>query len=129
MSKVRLYEIVRFAVVGFASFLVDYGTLYFCTEKCGIYYLYSSAIAFTLSVIFNYWLCVRFVFRNTGKQTLKQAFFFVGSSIMGLFLNQLCMWFFVDIIAFYYMLAKVFSTALVMLWNYIMKRKAINYTS
>lgn len=125
MTKERFYEIIRFAIVGGASFLVDYGLLFACTEFIGLYYLYSSAISFTVSVIFNYWLCVVYVFDGAKKQNAKQATIFIGSSVVGLGLNQVCMWAFVDGLGMYYMLAKIFATAIVMVWNYIMKRKAV----
>jgi len=125
MNKERLQEIFRFCLVGSASFLVDYGLLYACTEWLHLYYLYSSAISFTVSVIFNYWLCVCYVFTGARQQTTKQAVLFIGSSIIGLGLNQLCMWGFVDLLGMYYMLAKIFATGIVMVWNYVMKRKAV----
>lgn len=125
MNKERFQEIFRFCLVGGASFLVDYGLLYLCTEWMKIYYLYSSEISFSVSVIFNYWLCVVYVFKGVGKQNRKQATLFIGSSIIGLGLNQICMWLFVSVIGLYYMLAKIVATALVTLWNYIMKRKAV----
>lgn len=118
-------EILRFCVVGGLSFLVDYGLLFVCTEWLNIYYLYSSAISFTVSVIFNYWLCVIYVFHGARHQTKRQATIFIGSSIVGLVLNQICMCFFVSIIGIYYMLAKIFATAIVTVWNYVMKRKAV----
>lgn len=125
MNKERLQEIFRFCLVGGASFLVDYGLLFACTEWLHLYYLYSSAISFTVSVIFNYWLCVCYVFAGARQQTTKQAALFIGSSIIGLGLNQLCMWGFVDQLGMYYMLAKIFATGIVMAWNYVMKRKAV----
>lgn len=125
MSKDRLWEITRFCIVGGASFLVDYGLLYICTEFLEIYYLYSSAVSFTVSVIFNYWLCVNYVFEGAKNQTKKQAILFIGSSIAGLGLNQLCMWLFVELVGIYYMLAKIFATVIVTIWNYVMKRRAV----
>ncbi|WP_366941057.1 GtrA family protein [uncultured Megasphaera sp.] len=125
MSKDRLWEIVRFCIVGGASFLVDYGLLYVCTEFLKIYYLYSSALSFTVSVIFNYWLCIIYVFEDVKKQNKKQATLFIGSSIVGLGLNQICMYFLVSIIGIYYMLAKILATIIVTVWNYVMKRKAV----
>lgn len=125
MSKDRLWEIVRFCIVGGASFLVDYGLLYVCTEFLEIYYLYSSALSFTVSVIFNYWLCIIYVFKDVKKKNKKQATLFIGSSIVGLGLNQICMYFLVSIIGIYYMLAKILATIIVTVWNYIMKRKAV----
>lgn len=125
MNKDQFKEIIRFCIVGGLSFLVDYGLLYICTEYIGLYYLWSSAVSFTVSVIFNYWLCVVYVFKDAKKQNRKQATLFIGSSIVGLGLNQFCMWLFVELAGMYYMLAKIFATAIVTIWNYVMKRKAV----
>lgn len=125
MQDNRLFEIIRFAIVGGASFVVDYALLYICTEWLGIHYLYSAAISFSVSVIVNYWLCVIFVFTGAGKQTGRQAALFIGSSIVGLGINQVCMWLFVEKFGLHYMLAKIGATFIVMFWNYVMKRKAV----
>ena len=120
-----MLEIVRFCFVGGVSFLMDYSLLFVLTEFAGIYYLYSSAISFSITVVFNYWLCVIYVFKGAKKQTTRQAIIFFGSGVVGLGLNQLCMWFFVDVTNFHYMLAKIFATAIVTIWNYVTKRKAV----
>jgi len=121
----KFKEFVRFCIVGGLSLLVDMGILFALTDFFGVHYLYSAGISFTVSVIFNYWLCVIYVFKGAKKQTPKQATIFIGSSIIGLGLNQLCMWFFVEIIFLHYMIAKLGATVIVTLWNYVMKRKAI----
>ena len=125
MTRQRLYEIMRFCLVGGASFLVDYGLLYICTEWLGIYYFYSAGISFCVSVLFNYWLCITYVFVEAGRQTKSQAVLFIGASLVGLGINQVCMWYFVEIVGIYYMLAKIFATAIVTVWNYIMKRRVV----
>lgn len=125
MSKERWQEILRFGVVGGLSFLIDYGLLYVFTEYIGIYYLYSSGLSFVVALIFNYWLCVKFVFKGAGHQTPKQMTMFVVTGFIGLLLNQVCMWFFVDFFTLHYMLAKIIATAIVTVWNYVTKRKAV----
>lgn len=120
----RLLEIIRFCIVGGLSFLLDYGLLYAFVEYFDMHYLWASGLSFTISVLFNYYLCVVFVFHAKGR-TKKDKMLFFGSSIAGLFLNQLCMWLFVDIFQIYYMLSKIFATAIVTFWNYVMKRKAL----
>ncbi len=125
MSRARFLEIVRFCFVGGLSLLVDCAILFALTDFAGVHYLYSAAVSFTASVIFNYWLCVKYVFRNARRQTPRQAAIFIGSSVAGLGLNQLCMWFFVEMAGWHYMLAKLGATVIVTLWNYVMKRKAI----
>ena len=125
MTHERLLEVLRFCLVGGVSFLLDYALLFALTDWAGIYYLYSSAISFSVSVVFNYWLCVIYVFKDVGKQTKRQAMIFLVTSAMGLVLNQICMWFFVAIAGLHYMLAKIFATAIVTVWNYFTKRKAV----
>ena len=111
--------------MGGVSFLMDYSLLFALTEFAGVYYLYSSAISFSVTVVFNYWLCVVYVFKGAAKQTPRRALIFFVTGVIGLGLNQLCMWFFVAVAGFHYMLAKIFATAIVTLWNYFTKRKAV----
>lgn len=125
MTHERFLEIARFCVVGGLSFLVDFGLMVALTEIFGVNYFYSAGVSFTASVIFNYWLCVRYVFKAARRQTPRQATIFIGSSVIGLGLNQFFMWFFVEIISIHYTAAKICATALVTIWNYVMKRKAI----
>ena len=46
-------QLMKFGVVGFIAFLIDYGLLAFCTEILHINYLVSATIGFTVSVVFN----------------------------------------------------------------------------
>ncbi|WP_368501533.1 GtrA family protein [Phascolarctobacterium sp.] len=119
------FEVIRFGLVGCLSFVVDYGLLYFYTEFLGVRYLYSAAISFSISLLLNYWLCVRYVFQKAVESTAKRQLLFIVSSIAGLGLNQFCMYVLVEICLLYYMKAKIISTVVVMFWNYIMKRKAV----
>ena len=126
MTRERMLEIIRCCFVGGESFLMDYSILFALTEFAGVYYLYSSAISFSITVVFNYWLCVIYVFKDARKQTTRRAIIFFGTGVVGLGLNQLCMWFFVDVAGLYYMIAKIFATAIVTIWNYLTKRKAVS---
>lgn len=125
MTRERMLEIIRFCFVGGVSFLMDYAILFALTEFAGVYYLYSSAISFIITVIFNYWLCIVYVFKDVRKQSTRRAIIFFGTGVVGLGLNQLCMWFFVAIADLHYMLAKIFATIIVTIWNYLTKRKVV----
>ena len=120
-STERFWEVFRFLVVGGSCFLLEYFLLFALTEFVGFDPLISAPIAFTVSLIVNYILCVYVVF-HAENQPGRQMFFFILTSIMGLGINQLVMWFFIDIIGIWYMFAKVIASAIVMIWNYFTKR-------
>ena len=115
-------QILKFGVVGVIAFLIDYGLLYILTEYANIYYLISSIISFTVSLIFNYILSIKWVFDVTKKQTYKEVFVFVVLSVIGLGINQLVMYLGSDIMHIYYMLTKLVATAIVMVWNFITRK-------
>ena len=119
-----LKEFIKFCVVGFITFLLDYGLLFLLTKKLQINYLLSTALAFTIAVIVNYILCLFFVFTKS-KNGRKQFLLFIYASLGGLLLNQLSMWFLVEKLSIYYMFAKIISTIIVTFWNYLTKKRAL----
>lgn len=121
--KKLIKQLFRFGIVGVIAFAIDYGLLYILTEKCGIYYLVSSLISFGVSVIFNYIASVIWVFDvDKEKSKVKNFIYFIGLSVVGLAINELIMWFGVDKIHIYYMLVKLFATAIVMIFNFITRK-------
>ena len=118
-------EFVRFVIAGSGCFLLELVILYALTDLLGMYYLFSAGIAFVLSVIVNYILCVSWVFQGSKKRSLMAKIIFVGSSLAGLLINQVSMWFLVEIIGLYYLMAKILATGIVTVCNYVMKRLAL----
>lgn len=125
-SMDRFWEVFRFLAVGGSCFLLEYFLLYTLTEYGGLDPLLSAPIAFTISLIVNYILCVYVVF-HVKHQGKRQMILFIVTSIMGLALNQLVMWFCIDILSIWYMFSKVVASGIVMIWNYFTKRYILNH--
>lgn len=116
-------QFMKFGIVGAISFVIDYSLLFLLTEFGGIDYLISGAISFTVSVIFNYAASMKFVFQGVeGMSKKKEFIIFVVLSVLGLGLNQLIMWIGVDKIGIYYMITKIFATAIVMVYNFVTRK-------
>jgi len=115
-------QIFKFLIVGGIAFLIDYALLYILTEYCNIYYLVSSVISFTLSLIFNYIASIKFVFETDKKDSQKHFIIFIIGSIIGLGINQLVMYVMVELMNVYYMLVKIVATGIVMVWNFITRK-------
>ena len=121
--KKLMEQIMRFGIVGVIAFVIDYAVLLLLTEVGGIHYLISSAVAFLVSVIFNYILSITFVF-ETDKSKSKGAQFslFAVMSAGGLGINQLMMWLVSDVMFVPYQLAKFLATAVVMVYNFVTRK-------
>ncbi len=123
-NKNLLLQILKFGVVGGLAFLIDFGLLFVLTEFVHIHYFLSACISFSVSVIFNYIASIVWVFDVDKSKDKKSVFaIFIILSIAGLLINQLCMWLGVDIIHLHYMLVKIFATGIVMVFNFITRKK------
>ena len=119
-------QMIKFGFVGFLCFFIDYGIMVLLTEVAGIVYLVSSACSFTVSVIVNYILSVTFVFEtDKEKSRIKEFIVFVFLSIIGLGINQLCMWVGVELLHISYLIVKIGATAVVMVYNFISRKLII----
>lgn len=120
--KKLFYQIIKFGLVGFLCFFIDYGMLLFLTEIIGIHYLVSSGISFTISVVVNYLLSLKFVFDTEKKNRTKEFVLFIVLSVIGLLINQILMWFLVEMLRLFYMISKIVATAIVMVYNFITRK-------
>ena len=121
---------MKFGVVGFLCFFIDYGIMVALVELAGLQELWASACSFTVSVVVNYILSITVVF-DTDKNAnqAKQFVVFVILSLIGLGLNQLIMWGGVAWLKQYmdraYMIVKIFATGVVMVYNFISRKMFI----
>ena len=121
--KKLILQMVKFGAVGFLCFFIDYGIMLLLTELAGVNYLISCCISFSVSVIVNYLLSMHFVFAAKANMKNRTQFvIFVILSVIGLGLNQLFMWLFVDLVHIPYQIAKLAVTAIVMLFNFVTRK-------
>lgn len=122
-KKKLLAQIIKFGFVGGGAFLIDYGVLFILTEFVGINYLVSGMISFTVSVIFNYILSIKWVFDvGENRNQTKDFVLFIVLSVIGLGINQVVMWFAVEKLSIHYMISKIGATAIVMVYNFVTRK-------
>ena len=137
-KKGRTSEIIRFAVTGGVCFLVELAVLVLLKGSLGIDTLIATPIAFLVSVILNYLLCVAWVFRGSKNRSTGTKAGFLITSLIGLGLNELLMLLFRLILGEdaviltlgsrtinMYVLNKCLATLIVMIWNYFSKRAVL----
>ena len=127
MKKIKnsklLMQILKFGLVGGIAFLIDYSILIICKEFIGLSVLLSAAIAFSISVIFNYILSVIWIFDVDKEKSSKKNFIiFVTLSIVGLAITELIMDIGSNKLNINYLIVKILATTIVMVFNFITRK-------
>lgn len=119
----------KYLVAGGAGFTVDYSVLTLCYVLFGCHYLISAALGFVAGLVFVYISSNKWVFthRRLKDNVAMEFFVFALIGIIGLLLTVLFMWVFVDVAGIYPLVAKLITTALILMWNFG-ARKIILYS-
>lgn len=125
--KKLIAQFMKFGVVGIIAFVIDYGLMVLLTEVFGVNYLISATVSFTVSVVFNYIASMRYVFRHKEDMSRRREFaIFVVLSVIGLGINNGLMWLGTGLLGISYLITKLFATAVVMLWNFVTRKKFLD---
>ena len=119
-----LIQIFKFGIVGVIATLIDFIFLYLFRDVCKLPLILSNTLSFSISVIYNYLASMTFVFDVDKNKDKKKTFIlFIIFSVIGLGINNI----FVDLLTnkldIYYMLSKVIATIVVMIFNFITRKK------
>lgn len=116
-------QLIKFGIVGGISTLLDYGLMLLFAEVFDIFYLLSSTLSYTISLVFNYVASMRYVFRGREDMNkLKEFLIFTVLCLMGLGINQLVLWLIVEYAGIDYRISKIGATAVVMIWNFVTRK-------
>lgn len=119
-----LVQIFKFGIVGVVATLIDFIFLYLFKDCLDFPLLLSNTLSFVISVIYNYWASLTFVFDvNKEKSKRRNFIIFVICSFIGLLLNDLMVYVITDKLGVYYMISKVIATLFVMVFNFITRKK------
>ena len=120
-------QILKFGVVGVLAFIVDYGVLMLLNVGFGVNPVLAAGISFTISVIFNYLASMRFVFKHRDDLSRsKEMSIFIVLSVIGLAINELIIWAGTSLLGetpLMVTITKVFATGVVMVWNFVSRKK------
>lgn len=119
-------KIILYLFVGGSAALIEWAFFYVFSEAAGINYLVSTACAYFLSTLYHYFMCNILVFTSGvryGKAKEISLVFLVSG--MGLLFNLILMYVFVGLFALPGLLSKIAATGIVVVWNYLARKKWI----
>ena len=125
MTKL-INKIIKFSIVGGIATIIDFIFLYIFKEYLSIDVILANTLSFIISVIYNYIASITLVFdinKNKNKK-LKFALFIIFS-IIGLIINNTLIYILTNTLNIYYLLSKVIATLIVMIFNFITRKKLL----
>ena len=126
-TKNEFLQFFRYIFVGGIATVADWGTLYLLTEYAHVYHLVSAVIAFTVGLIVNFILSRLLVFSANEAKTGK-ALEFIGYAVIGVIglgITEGIMFLLTNQLGAHYMLSKAIATVVVLVWNYIARKKLL----
>ena len=119
-----LVQIFNFGIVGVVATVIDFLFLYLFRDMCHFPLILSNTLSFCISVMYNYWASMTFVFDVDQNKSKKRNFvIFIIFSVVGLILNDIIVWFVSEKLSIYYLISKIVATVFVMIFNFVTRKK------
>lgn len=115
----RLKPFAKYCIVGVLGTTIDVGVLWLLVHFGGMAVLAATTISFTVSVANNFLLNKFWTFRSPSTNYRKLFIKFILVSLGGLGLTNVCMWLLVHELMIWYIWAKLITSALVLVWNFL----------
>lgn len=116
-------QLLRYSVVVAVAFPIDFGLLYIFTEYFHMYYLLSTILAFSISMLVNFLISILWVFRARADRPLWKeitAFFIIG--FVGLGLTAIIVWLCTSLLGIFYLISKLIAVCFVFFWSFGARR-------
>jgi putative flippase GtrA len=119
-------QIIRYIIAGCVATGSNLAILFVLVHYLKLWYLIGAVISFSLAVVISYLLQKFFVFKNYERSGMhKQFLHFLIYNIVMLGFNTMLLYFFVDIIKVWYLLAQALSAIIIACMNYIYFNKIV----
>lgn len=122
--KQLVNQLIKFGIVGVIATIIDWTIFYLLFNLFNVNYLVAKTIAFAISTVFNYLLSMKYVFQSKfgAEERHKEFQLFVLSSLIGLSLTLILLWFTVEIIGIHANYANIMVAVVVMCINFVLRK-------
>ncbi|MDD3420440.1 MAG: GtrA family protein [Candidatus Gastranaerophilales bacterium] len=125
MSRV-FKEYYKYCIVGVLMTGLDFSMLAFQVEILKVYYLLAASVAYLLTAVVHYILSANYVFKDSKTpKNFKYFLYFAFLGAIGLCLLEGLMYYLVEKMDIYYLLAKALATGVIFSFNFAAKKYLI----
>jgi putative flippase GtrA len=118
-----MVQMLRYGCVVVIAAPIDLGGYIILKSDFHIYYILAATISFTVSLIVNYILSIKWVWVNhSGRQRHIDATIFAVIGLVGLGITDLVIWIFTNFAHFNYIVSKLIAFMIVFFWSFGARR-------
>ena len=124
--KRLIIDATKYGVVSVAALAVDFWTLVLLNYTFGVNYLVAATVGFLLGLIVNFAMSHNKVFTDPVLKNKSANFIAFGLiGVIGLFANDIIIWFAHDKVGLSVLFAKIVAVAVVFFWNFLARRQLL----
>lgn len=129
MEYITKKTFFRFAFIGGFCALLDLALLYTLTDLFNIWYILSGIVSFLTVSVIGFYLNKKVVFRlhNSASFILYSKFLII--ILIGMIINNLFLFIFTDFFGIWYIISRILSSLVALIWNYFGNKKVFSVTS
>ena len=126
-TSCNLKEFSRYIIVSASVFFLDVALLFTLTEILNLFYLMSGLISILIAFSVNYFLNIRWVFKNRKyfHKPLFEYFIMILISIIVSGFNILGMWLLTEFLNVYYVLSKTIISLITFIIKFILRKNIL----
>lgn len=109
---------LKYGTIGASSTIIDFGFYVLFVYVLGAYYLLAATLSFIMAAVFNFTFNRNWTFQSNGQKR-KQLPVFLTVMVLGVFLNNTIIALGVEVLGLWDIFAKVISTGMVTIWNFL----------
>ena len=118
-----MIQIFKFIVVGGIATVIDWIIYFVLYHFVKIEPIIANIISFAVSVVYNYWASCKYVFKVNKEKSRTRQFVEFIVAIIGLLINEVIIWGLHNQLDWNAMLVKIIATAIVMVFNFVTRKK------
>lgn len=116
-------QFIKFCLVGSTGALIHLGLLYFLTEFCHMWYVFSAALGFTVAVLNNFVWNKLWTFKNRSPRIPRQLLLFFTINVISLCINLSVLYILTEYAGMWYIEAQIVAILVAVTNNFLGNRR------
>jgi putative flippase GtrA len=119
-SKILYKQFARYLVVGGSNVILDFLILYLLVQYVHLWYMLAATISFIIVLTYSFILNKNWAFKESSesKRRGQQFLLFAIINIVGVGISLIILYSLVQYAGLWYLYAKVWATAIAVIWNF-----------